>query len=707
MRMMPAGVPTPTTAPPASPPSGPRSMIQSAARTTSRLCSMTSSEWPASISRLKERSSFATSSKCRPVVGSSNRNSEPRASAGAALAHRVLRQMAGELQPLRLPAREGGHGLAESQVVEPHLHERREAQAHLGVGAKHRQRLGNRELEDVRDGERREAVARQLAFEDLRAIAPAVAVGAAQIHIRQKLHLHVLEAVAAAARAAAVAGVEAEGAGGVLALAGLRQSCEQAADGIEGADVARGIGARGAADAALIDHDDLRRCSSTPCKAPMPAGILGGLALGALQRGEQHIVHQRRLAGAADAGHADQALERYLDVDVLEIVLAGALDAQTPGGGALRRRMRRIDAPAVKQIIGGERALRRGELGDAPVEDDLAAVLAGAGPDVEQPVGRLHHLRIVLDHDQRIARIAQPLHDADDSTDIACMQADGGLVQHEQGVDQRGAERRGQIDPLHLAAGQRARLAVEIEVPQADVGRDSRGARGFRAATDRWPHRAARARRGCAKKRRHSSIGSSINSRMLTPGSPTRHSSASGFRRAPRQAVHSVYERYLESSTRMCILYALVSSQAKNRFTPYQTFLVHSPSPSSTQARSRVGELAPGRIDRDAALAGELEQIRLALLVGFGLPGLDGALAQRQGRVRNDQAVVDADAAAEAAAHVAGADRGIEAEGARTRILVGDVAVRHSADRWRIAKAPPAPPLRRLADRRRAVPARP
>src|SRR5208283_5155078 len=32
------------------------------------------------------------------------------------------------------------------------------------------------------------------------------------------------------------------------------------------------------------------------------------------------------------------------------------------------------------------------------------------------------------------------------------------------------AERRGQIYPLHFAAGQRARLAVEIEVPQTDVG---------------------------------------------------------------------------------------------------------------------------------------------------------------------------------------------------------------------------------------------
>ena len=72
-----SGVPVHTTQPPASPPSGPRSINQSAARITSRLCSITSSEWPASSSLRKARISLAMSSKCKPVVGSSNINSVP------------------------------------------------------------------------------------------------------------------------------------------------------------------------------------------------------------------------------------------------------------------------------------------------------------------------------------------------------------------------------------------------------------------------------------------------------------------------------------------------------------------------------------------------------------------------------------------------------------------------------------------------------
>src|SRR6202042_2551429 len=68
-----SGVPWATSLPPSSPPSGPRSIIQSALRTTSRLCSMMMIELPRSVNRCRTSSNFLTSSKCRPVVGSSSR----------------------------------------------------------------------------------------------------------------------------------------------------------------------------------------------------------------------------------------------------------------------------------------------------------------------------------------------------------------------------------------------------------------------------------------------------------------------------------------------------------------------------------------------------------------------------------------------------------------------------------------------------------
>src|SRR5204862_1664291 len=66
-----SGVPWATTRPPASPAPGPKSMIQSARFTTSRWCSITSTVCPAWTSRSSTRHRVRTSSRCRPVVGSS------------------------------------------------------------------------------------------------------------------------------------------------------------------------------------------------------------------------------------------------------------------------------------------------------------------------------------------------------------------------------------------------------------------------------------------------------------------------------------------------------------------------------------------------------------------------------------------------------------------------------------------------------------
>ena len=93
----------------------------------------------------------------------------------------------------------------------------------------------------------------------------------------------------------------------------------------------------------------------------------------------------------------------------------------------------------------------------------------GPGPHVEELVGLEHDLRVVLDHDERVAGVAQALHHVDHAAHVARVQADRGLVEHEERVDERGAERGGEVDALHLAAGERARLAVEREVAQAHL----------------------------------------------------------------------------------------------------------------------------------------------------------------------------------------------------------------------------------------------
>ena len=145
---------------------------------------------------------------------------------------------------------------------------------------------------------------------------------------------------------------------------------------------------------------------------------------------------------------------------------AGTMRALVSGVAVLRRRRARRDDFRARQILPGER-LRIGAHGVGRVEGhDLAATFAGAGPEVQQPVRRQHDLRIVLDHHQRIAGIAQPVHHLRHALHVARMQADRRLIEHEQRVHQRGAQRRSQIDPLDFTARQRARLAIEREIPQ-------------------------------------------------------------------------------------------------------------------------------------------------------------------------------------------------------------------------------------------------
>ncbi len=176
--------------------------------------------------------------------------------------------------------------------------------------------------------------------------------------------------------------------------------------------------------------------------------------------------------------------QRHTDIDALEIVMTDAADLEPAVGarfgddfaGDLRQRAaRRLtgyrQGPAPAQVIGRQRSMTVAQLGRCAVEDDLAAALARARTHIDDAVRLEHDLRVVFDHQQRIAGIAQPLHDGDHALHVARMQSDRRLIEHEQRVHQRGAQRRGQIDALDFTAGQSTRLPVEGQVGQADIAK--------------------------------------------------------------------------------------------------------------------------------------------------------------------------------------------------------------------------------------------
>ena len=106
---------------------------------------------------------------------------------------------------------------------------------------------------------------------------------------------------------------------------------------------------------------------------------------------------------------------------------------------------------------------------DRTAVDDLAAVLAGARPDVDDPVALADRLLVVLDDDHRVAEVAQPGQRVDQAPVVALVQADRRLVEHVQRADQTGADLAGEADALRLATGERAGRARQREVVEADV----------------------------------------------------------------------------------------------------------------------------------------------------------------------------------------------------------------------------------------------
>ena len=102
----------------------------------------------------------------------------------------------------------------------------------------------------------------------------------------------------------------------------------------------------------------------------------------------------------------------------------------------------------------------------APLKTELAA-RARRGPGrCRSVVGRADDRFLVLDDEQRVAFVAQIVHDAHQPADVARMEADARLVHDEERVDERRAETGRQIDALHFAAAQRAGGAIEREITE-------------------------------------------------------------------------------------------------------------------------------------------------------------------------------------------------------------------------------------------------
>ena len=103
------------------------------------------------------------------------------------------------------------------------------------------------------------------------------------------------------------------------------------------------------------------------------------------------------------------------------------------------------------------------------LRDQPPAARPRARADVEDVVGGADRVLVVFDDDHAVAQVAQLAHGGDEPVVVALVQADARLVQHVKHPRQARADLRGEPDALRLPAGQRAALAVEVQVAQADL----------------------------------------------------------------------------------------------------------------------------------------------------------------------------------------------------------------------------------------------
>ena len=87
-------------------------------------------------------------------------------------------------------------------------------------------------------------------------------------------------------------------------------------------------------------------------------------------------------------------------------------------------------------------------------------------------VGHTNHLFVVLDDEHRVALVAELPEDVDEPLIVAGVEADGRLVEHVERAHERRPQRRGEVDPLRFAAGERGRQPIERQVIQSHVAQE-------------------------------------------------------------------------------------------------------------------------------------------------------------------------------------------------------------------------------------------
>ena len=583
-----------------------------------------------------------------------------------------------QFEPLGFPAGEHVERLAQGEIAQTHLLQHRQRLHHLGSpqpGEKP-DRLAHRHRKHVVDGFA--GVPAQEQLQQLRPVTFAVAFRAPDKHVAQKLHLDFLKPAARAAFTTARAGVERKRAGREPARQGIGRAGKELADRVKDPEIHGRTRTRRPGKRRLIDHHHLLDRFVAEDR-PAPAHpVLGREAFGGLQVLEQHLVHQGALARSGHAADAGKNPERKIHVDVLQVVLRGTFHREKParafpmprhGDGfparEIVRRQRAADfgPRGFERFFRGlaEQTLQRSAVNQVP------AGVAPARPDFDHVIGGPDDGFLVFDHQERVAFVAQAFEHADQPARVARMQSDAGFIEHEECVDQGGAEAGGEVDPLNLAAAQGAGRAVQAQIVEAHLQQKPEPGTDFAEQKSGGGVGIGLAPPGLLKHPGEIADGQRHEFRQGLPAQPEVER---GRLETPAVAggAGGVSPVTAQQHPHMHFVgFALQPVEKAFHPVPQAFFPQLFPGLARAFAEKHpaligLGELGKGRFDVELSGRRTPQQVPLALRAVLGLEGFDGALSQTQASIGNRAVQVDRDRAAKPAASRAGAHGMVETE---------------------------------------------
>src|SRR5713226_8406086 len=127
------------------------------------------------------------------------------------------------------------------------------------------------------------------------------------------------------------------------------------------------------------------------------------------------------------------------------------------------------DAEDAGEGLAGIRLPGAGDEFGRALSDDAAAAFAAFGAEVDDPVGLLDDVEVVLDDEYGIAEIDEALQDVEKFSNVVEVQAGSGLVKDvERAAGLALGKLAGELDALGFAAGKSGGGLAEGDVAEAD-----------------------------------------------------------------------------------------------------------------------------------------------------------------------------------------------------------------------------------------------